>query len=76
MAKCSCGSDSCVAEVGFDSSCGLLIAEGNPGAAAAGIYLSVADALLLARQLRAFILTRIEQPEESTVELKDTGHGE
>lgn len=64
--KCNCGDKDCVSEVGFDSACGLLIAEGNPGAAAAGIYLSVTDAIVLAQQLRAFILSTIDAPVPGT----------
>jgi hypothetical protein len=48
--------------VGFDSLAGLLIAEGNPGAAAAGIYLSVADAVILCQQLRAYVLASMDEP--------------
>jgi hypothetical protein len=65
--KCSCGASDCASEVGFDSSCGLLIAEGNPGAAACGIYLSVDGAVILARQLRAFILAKLDEPQPSTL---------
>lgn len=64
--KCNCGDKDCVSEVGFDSACGLLIAEGNPGAAASGVYLSVADAITLAQQLRAFVLREIDSPREGT----------
>lgn len=74
--KCSCGDPTCVSEVNFDSACGLLIAEGNPGAAAAGVYLSAQSAICLAQQLRAYILSKLEQPIESTVQSKDTGHGD
>ncbi len=60
--KCACGAKDCVATVGFDSGCGMLIAEGNPGAAAAGLYLSVADAITLTKQLRAYILKSLDEP--------------
>lgn len=73
--KCSCGSKDCVSEIGFDSATGLLIAEGNSGAAACGIYLSVPDAVSLARQLRAYVMEAIDTPEKSTLEGKDTHHG-
>lgn len=72
--KCSCGAPDCISEVGFDSSCGLLIAEGNPGAAACGIYLDVASAVTLSRQLRAFILSQAETPESSTLSHTNTEH--
>lgn len=65
--KCVCGDSMCIAEVNFDSECGLLIAEGNPGAAAAGIYLDVAGAVALAQHIRAFILRKLDAPIESTV---------
>lgn len=66
MMKCNCGKEDCVAEVGFDSACGLLIAKGNSGARASGIYLSATSAIVLMQQLRAFILSAIDAPVAGT----------
>ena len=72
--KCMCGDPSCVSEVNFDSGCGLIIAEGNPGAAAAGVYLDLQGAVELARQLRAFVLAKLDEPKESRFVSTETGH--
>ena len=64
--KCSCGNPGCTSEVGFDSMAGILISESRDKRPI-GLYLSVADAVTLGQQLRAYILRAIETPRESLI---------
>ena len=74
--KCSCGQTNCKSTIGFDSSNGFMIADGDRGTGqfnVIGLYLSVADAVTLAKQLRAFIISKMDEP-ESTAATEKRGH--
>ncbi len=58
--KCSCNDPNCSGEVNFDSGSGFLIAEGKDEVI--GLYLDVAGAVALARNLKAFVVGKMEEP--------------
>jgi hypothetical protein len=57
--NCGCGDKRCTTKIGFDSASGILIVE--RANEAIGVYVNVATAVILSRQLRSFVLAQMDE---------------